>query len=183
MQPLQPWGNQSFREYQIGYLIGALVMGGMFGRFYPDPLIVLRKQSNLENVNRLADYCRAIVNPFRLIPAPRLIEYATEGMYGLECPALRDLAESLLTPHTLEPRPEFYTRSSRFLCGFIAAAVHLHGEIRKNSVGISVKSPSKIASLQKALTSLGIPSRIRQGGITVRGGKAVRRLYEWIPEL
>jgi hypothetical protein len=179
----QPWGKQSLREFQRGYLIGALVMNGMFGRFFQYPLIILSKQTSTQLVDRLVDYCRATVDTHRLIPAPSLIEYATEGLYGVECPSIRDLAENLLAPRTLEPLPELYSRSSRFLCGFIAAAVNIHGEIRTRSVGISVESPAKIEALQKALTSLGIPSAIRQGGITVRGSEAVRRLYKWIPEL
>jgi hypothetical protein len=182
-QIIQPWGNQSFREFQKGYLLGALVMNGMFGRFFQYPLIILSKQTSTQLVDRLADYCRATVDQRRLIPAPTIIEYATDGLYGIECPSIRDLAESLLAPRTLEPLPEFYSRSSRFLCGFIAAAVNIQGEIRTRSVGISVESPAKIAALQKALTSLGIPSAIRQGGITVRGGEAISRLYKWIPEL
>jgi hypothetical protein len=181
---IQPWGNkQSFREFQRGYLLGALVLNGMFGRFYQDPLIILSKQTSTELANMLMDYCRVIPEPNRLVPAPSLIEYATDGLYGIECPSLRELAERLLAPRTLEPLPAFYSRSSRLLCGFIAAAVNLHGEIRTKSVGISIESPAKIAALQKALTSLGIASAIRQGGITVRRSEAVQRLYEWIPEL
>lgn len=178
--PRPAWGVQSPTEFKRGYLIGALMLGGMFDGFYPTPVILLKNQNTMENLDRLAAYAREIADKQKLTPAPVMYEYAEPGMYGLECASLKDLALKVLNLSSKTPTPEF-NRSSKFLCGVLTAAIDLYGEINPASISIAAGIPYSDI-LRGILSELQIPSANNATGVSVRGKYAINTLLGWLQD-